>query len=183
MRTRSLPWPAVAARECRGRARLGSEGLERRTSAADLAHRAGGADEVDLADAVAGPLGPDRRPHELGEVVIGSPGAEYGAEVELLQREQACAELAFGRHPHTVAVVAERLGDARDHADVAEAVAVAEPRSRLGIADGRLGLEGEHGVDAVEDLLGRDDLVHAPGAFGVERHELDEPQTDTLGAS
>src|SRR2546430_10926115 len=45
-------------------------------------------------------------------------------QVELLQREQARAELALGGHPHAVAVVAERLGDARDHADVTGTVEV-----------------------------------------------------------
>ena len=64
-------------------------------------------------------------------------------------------------------LLAERLGDARDHADVADAVGVAEPLGGLdvlGVARTRDGqvLEREHRVDALEDLAGGHDLVAAP---------------------
>src|SRR5690349_8872833 len=94
-------------------------------SAADLAHRAVWAHEVDLADAVARPLGADRADDRLGEQVVELGGrrtaAQDVAEVELLEREQAGAQLALGRDPDAVAPVAERGGHARDHADVATA--------------------------------------------------------------
>src|SRR5262249_40991116 len=69
---------------------------------ADLAHGAAGTHEVDLPDAVPGPFRP-HRPLDLGRQSVvdltvpgGVPGpAEDRAEVELLQREQARAELAL----------------------------------------------------------------------------------------
>src|SRR5690242_18719156 len=64
-------------------------------------------------------------------------------QVELLQREQARAELALGRHSHAIAVVTERLGHARDHPDVAGAVEVPVPGGGLGVAGRDLSLEGE----------------------------------------
>src|SRR4051812_23616094 len=104
--------------------------------AADLAHRALGAHEADLADAVSGPLGADR-PHDLVgqpvvELVVGGAAGKTitpkdGPQVELLEREQAGAQLALGGHADAVALLAERLGHAGDHADVADAVGVAEP--------------------------------------------------------
>src|SRR5205807_1118441 len=103
-------------------------------------------------------------------------------QVELLQREQARTELALGRHSHTIAVVAERLGHTRDHADVAGAVEVPVSRRGLGVTGCDFCLERERRVDAIEDLPGGDDLVHGPGALGVEGHELDEAKADALGA-
>src|SRR5690242_21872920 len=91
---------------------------------ADLAHRAPGAHEVDLPDAVAGPLGADRAHDLVGEevveLVVGSTAAQDGAQVELLQREQAGPQLAFRGHADAVALLAARLGDAGDHPDVAD---------------------------------------------------------------
>src|SRR3954470_10387175 len=125
-------------------------------SAADLAHRAAGAHEVDLADAVAGPLGTDRAHDLVGEevveLVVGRTAAEDGPQVELLEREQAGPQLALGGHADAVALLAERLGHAGDHADVADAVGVAEAFRRLDVfavlcARNRELLQREHGVD------------------------------------
>src|SRR5690349_18028932 len=84
---------------------------------ADLAHRARGADEVDLADAVPSPLRADRAHDLLGqtvvEIAVVDVAAQDRAEVELLEREEARAQLAFGGHADAVALLAERLGDAR----------------------------------------------------------------------
>ena len=53
------------------------------------------------------------------------------AQVVAAAREQAGVELALGRQPGARAVVAERLGDRRDQADLALAVAVAVARGDL----------------------------------------------------
>src|SRR5919109_4698472 len=66
---------------------------------ADLAHRPCGTHEVHLADAMTGPLRADGRLDELREVVVGPAGADHGADVELLECEQARAELALGGDP------------------------------------------------------------------------------------
>ena len=81
-------------------------------------------------------------------------------------------------------LLAERLGDAGDHADVADAVGVAEPLGRLDVlawrapATGRCS-SGNTASIALEDLVrrarpGRD--VQSP--VGVEGHELDEAHAD-----
>src|SRR5439155_21526684 len=151
-------------------------------SAADLAHRAAGADEVDLPDPVAGPLRADRALDLGGEGAFDIDGiaAHDRAQVELVEREQAGAQPALGRDPDAVAMVAERLGHARDHADVAPTVDVREPLGRLRVprARHRQALQREHRVDPLEDLAGGDDPVGAPRAIGVEGHELDEPHAD-----
>ena len=131
--------------------------------------------KCDLADAVAGPLG--RRPSAPMAAASSSSvaaAAEDRPQVGLVEREQAAAELALGGEPDPVAGRAERLGDAGDHADLAAAVAVAEALGRLDAPRAHR-LEREHRVDAADDLGRRHDLVAAPGAVGVERHELDEP--------
>src|SRR3954470_15645120 len=160
--------------------------------ATDLAHRAVRAHEVDLADAVSGPLGADRAHDLVGDAVVELFGrhvlfgaapeaitAEDGPQVELLEREQARAQLPLRGHADAVALLAERFGHARDHPDVADAVGVAEPLRRLHVlAVVRTGdrevLQREHRVDALEDLVSRHDLVEAPLSVGVEGHELDE---------
>ena len=106
---------------------------------------------------------------EVVELVVGRAAAQDGPQVELLEREQAGAELALGGDADAVALLAERLGDAGDHADVADAVGVAEPLGRLDVlrvvrAGDRQVLEREHRVDPLEDLVGRHDLVAGPVA-------------------
>ena len=77
----------------------------------------------------------------------------------------------------------EGFGDAGDHADVTDAVDVAEAFGGLDVlgvvgAGYRHALEREHRVDPLEDLVRRYDLVETPGAIGIEGHELDEAHRD-----
>src|SRR5437764_10407077 len=110
------------------RLRVTDGGRER--SAADLAHRPARAHEVDLADPVTRPLRTDRPRDRLRDPVVDIvhvvdvAGTQDGAKVGLVEREETRAELPFGRETHAITVVAERFGHARDHADVADAVAV-----------------------------------------------------------
>ena len=100
-------------------------------SAADLAHRAGRAHEVDLADAVARPLGRNA-PLDCGrQLVVAIAGAQQRPQVDLVDREQARTQLAVGGEADPVAVAAEGPGDAGDDADLAATVGVAEPLGRL----------------------------------------------------
>ena len=92
--------------------------------------------------------------------VVGGAAAQDRAQVELVEREQAGAELALGGDPDPVALLAERLGDAGDHPDVADAVGVAEALGRLDVLAvvgprHRQALEREDRVDAFEDLAAR----------------------------
>ena len=82
-----------------------------RSSAADGAHRAVGLDEARLVHPVLELLAPDR-PRGRASSSSSSLGAgpHRRAQVRLVQREQAGAQLAVGRHPDAVAVRAERLG-------------------------------------------------------------------------
>src|SRR5262245_44978191 len=105
---------AVTTAKCRAE-RLGGP---RRSLAADLAHRSVGADEIDPPDVVAGPLHTHGPGELVGELVVGAAAAHDRPEVELVEGEEAGAELAVGGDPHAVAALAERRRDARDHADV-----------------------------------------------------------------
>src|SRR5690242_12029976 len=90
-------------------------------STADLAHRPVGPHEVDATDVVTGPLVAhgvfDRRGEAVVEVglVESATGAQHRAEICVIEREQTGAELSFCVDAHTITVLAERLGDARDH--------------------------------------------------------------------
>jgi hypothetical protein len=64
-------------------------------SAADLAHRAGGAHEGDLADLVAGPLGADGGADFVCDFVVGGAIAQQCAHVEFASGEETRAELAL----------------------------------------------------------------------------------------
>src|SRR5205085_11181398 len=100
------------SRWVRPRSLTGQESTDSR-SAADLAHAAGGPDEADLADGMAGPFLPDVGLDGGGQVVVGGPGAQQGAQVGLPSGEQAVAEHALRRQPDPVASAAEAAGDAR----------------------------------------------------------------------
>ena len=60
------------------------------------------------------------------ELGVGGAGAQRLAQVGLVQREEAGAQLALGGQADPVAVGAERLGDRVDEADLALAVGEAE---------------------------------------------------------
>src|SRR5690606_4077146 len=72
-------------------------------SAADRRHGAGRLQEAGIVDPVPGLLPPDRAPPQLGQLVVGRPGAHGGAQIGLLEREQAVAHLPVGGDPHPVA--------------------------------------------------------------------------------
>ena len=119
----------------------------------------------------------DRRPRcSVGELVVGGAGPQRAPQVGLVDGEEAGPELAVGGEAHPVARRAERVGDRRDHADLALAVDVAPPLGRLVAPDH--GLERPPGADGADDLGGRHDLVGLPAAVGVERHELDVADLD-----
>src|SRR6516225_9639092 len=86
------------------------------TSAADGGHGAGGLEEAGLVDAVAGELGGNRTAPQFGQFLIAGPGAHRIAQVALVLREQAVADLAVGGQPYPVAGPAERPGDRADDA-------------------------------------------------------------------
>src|SRR3954465_5500044 len=67
--------------------------LSRPSSAADLAHAAGGTDEVDLADGVPGPLLSHVGSHGRGQVVIAPVAPQDRSQIGLAHGEQAVPEL------------------------------------------------------------------------------------------
>src|SRR4029079_17690263 len=75
---------------------------EQGSSAADLAHRAGRADEVDLVDLVPGPLQAHRPGDLAGQRVVARTAAQQRPQVDLVVGEQAGAELAVGGEAHAV---------------------------------------------------------------------------------
>ena len=130
-------------------------------------------DEARLADVVLELLAPHGVADDLLELAIVGALAQRGAQVGLVQREQARAQAAVGGQPDPVAVAAERLRDRIDEADPALAVGEAvHPGGRVRLA--RLGLQRIHGVDRSPDLGAGQHLLRRPGMVGVERHELDE---------
>src|SRR5438128_631134 len=157
-------------------------------SAADLTHRSIGPNEVDLPDAVPGPLGGDRTLDRRREAVVEiglvetATRAQHHSKVGLVEREQTCPELPLGRHTHAIAVVAEGFADAGDHADVAYAVTEHVTLRGLDVV-GIARFQWEHGIDALEDLACGNNLVVTPLPLRVERHELDEAHADTLLAT
>ena len=95
--------------------------------------------------------GPGRRSAQLGIAVVAAlpdqadrgcdlgvagAAADQAAQVVAAAREQTEEELAFGRQPRPVAVAAERLGDARDRADLAGGAVAVAPALR-GLSGGR----------------------------------------------
>src|SRR5438105_4522336 len=71
-----------------------------------------------------------------GDLFVGAAAAQQRAQVVAAGGEQAQEQLAFGGQARAVAVVAERLRDARDDADLAAAVGVAPALGRLAGAAG-----------------------------------------------
>ena len=90
--------------------------------------------------------------------------------------EQAQEQLAFRGQPGAVAVAAERLRDAGDHADLTRAVKVAPALGGLAGAVGCDRFERESGMDARHHLGRRQHLGHAPAIGGADVHVFDEAQ-------
>ena len=139
---------------------------------ADLAHRPVGADEVDLPDAVPGPLGADR-PVDLG----GEPVVErvvVGATCAAIARRSNSSSANRQVRSLPSAVIRIR-SHCSQNGSVTLAItptspmpsAYAEALGRLDVlavvgARHREALEREHRVDALEDLVRGHDLVAAP---------------------
>src|SRR5947209_8509321 len=90
--------------------------------AADGGHRPRRLDESGLADVVLELLAPDRVAEDLLELGVVGALTHRGAQVGLVEREEARAQAAVGGESDPVAVAAERLGDGIDEADAAAAV-------------------------------------------------------------
>src|SRR3954447_26055996 len=101
----------VVTRRRKGFSRLEIRRIADSALAADGGHRPRGLSEALLADVVLELFAPDRSPDEPLELLVGDPLAQWLAQVGLVEREKACAQLALGSQPHTVAVRAERLRD------------------------------------------------------------------------
>src|SRR5207237_8662955 len=100
------------------RLELGARDAARaRHSATDRGHAAPGAAERASADRVARPLPGNGGAYRIRDVVVGSAAAHHGPEIELVQCEEAGAELPVGSEPGPGAGRAERLGHARDRRD------------------------------------------------------------------
>ena len=89
-------------------------------------------------------------------VVVGGAGCARSPQVELVEGEQAVAQLALGGEADPVAGLAERLGDARDDADDAAGMPAAAGRgsgtARPALAPRTDRLEREDLGDAAHDL-------------------------------
>src|SRR3954454_3687423 len=93
-------------------------------------------------------LAPDGRADDLVQLRVRGPAAQRLAQVGLVDREQARAQLAVGGQANPVAVGAERLRYRVDEADLALPVGEAEhPRRRVRLARRLL-----QRVDPVDDL-------------------------------
>jgi len=90
--------------------------------AADGVHGADGTFETVEIDLVTGFLGDERGADSLLNVGIGAAFADQFFEVVLVGGEQAGAQFAVCRHADAVAVVAERIADGGDDADLPLAV-------------------------------------------------------------
>src|SRR5215472_15147260 len=85
-------------------------------SAPDGRHWPGGLEEPRLVDPVPGQLAGDRLPPQFRQFLVARPGPHRIAQVALILREQAVANLAVGGQPNPVTCAAERPGDRADDA-------------------------------------------------------------------
>src|SRR5680860_1327615 len=93
-----------------------------------------------------------------------------------VRRKQAGEQLAVGRDPDPRAGMAEGLGDARDHPDLAAPVPVTPSGGGLAVVVRSDLLQRQFGVDAADDLGRWHHLSHLPAVAGANIHELDEAQ-------
>ena len=156
-------------------------------SAADLAHRAARAGRSRPGRSGDRPTSsPTARVDRVGEVVVGAAVAQHRAEVDLVEREQARAELALGGDAHAVAVLAERLGHARRsrrrrrgrrRSGTARRARRAPARAHALARRAGTRRRSGRGSRAPGTTWS---IVHSPGR--VERHELDEAHADAAVA-
>src|SRR5680860_1844013 len=93
-----------------------------------------------------------------------------------VRRKQAGEQFAFRRDAHPRAGMAERLGDTRDHPDLAAPILVTPSRGGLAVVIRGDLFQGQLGVDAADDLGRWNHLSHFPAVAGAHIHELDEAQ-------
>ena len=109
--------------------------------------------------------------------------AHQGAQVVALAGEEAQEQLAIHGQAGAVAVAAEGLGDAADHAHLAQRGVVAAVRAGVAPALGGFALgggaqryQGEFGLQQTDHVGAGQHLVHAPAVGGAHVHVLDEAQ-------
>ena len=118
----------------------------------------------------------------LAQVVVARARAEQRAEIRAADREEAGVELPLRRDPRPRTVAAEGLRDRGDGADLPRTVAVPVALRDLAAIRRLDRLEREDGVDPLDDLRGRDDVVEAPAVGRADVHVLDEAQGVTGAA-
>ena len=151
-----------------------------RRAAAPLAGAAAAARAAQLRIAVVAVL-PDEADGRC-DLRVAAAAAQQRAQVVAPVREQAQEQLALGGQPGAVAVAAEGLRDAGDHADLAAAVAVAPALGGLAAAVGLDRLERELGAMRATTSRRGQHLVHAPAVARADVHVLDEAQHDAAAA-
>src|SRR5690606_17660358 len=87
-------------------------------SAAYLAHRSVGADELHLVDGMTGPLRAHAGLDGVRQGIVAGTRPQDRTQVVVLEGEEAAAELAVSGEADAVALLAEGAGDARDDADL-----------------------------------------------------------------
>src|SRR5690606_34104553 len=92
--------------------------------------------------------------------------------------KQAGVELPIGRQPGARASSAEGLGDRSDDSKLAPAIEVAIAVGDLTEVVRLHRLDGPLATYRLNDLAGRDDILHAPAIGRTDVHELDEARDD-----
>src|SRR5680860_825284 len=114
--------------------------------------------------------------HDGRELFVRTSATHQGTQVMAARRKQAGEQLAVRRDPDPRAGMAERLGDARDHPDLAAPVPVTPSHGCLAVVVWRDLLQRQFGVDAADDLGRWNHLAHLPAIARADIHELDETQ-------
>ena len=123
-----------------------------------------------------GAMGPDLA-NEVGDGVIGEPGAKRGSEVVALVGEEAGVEVSIGREASPMAEGAEGLGYGRDHPDFC-ALVMAEAAGDFAWVEWWEWGEGGDLAEALDDFAGRDDLVRLPAVGVSDVHVFDEAEDE-----
>ena len=144
-------------------------------SSSDGIHRPLGLDELGVVDAVPGFLFRHRRADELRNLGVGGARAERPLEISFPRREETGPQLSVGRHSDPVAGEAEGLGDAGDEADVSLPVLETKHARGIGKRPVCRQLQRPPGMNPLQDLPRRNDLVARPEAVAVESIGSGEP--------